>query len=70
MKRLPPLRGFAAVHPKHGLLWSIYGKRYDAQSDAAFAHTDRNGISMPDDWKAARKAGWRVVPVILKRRAL
>lgn len=62
-----PVKGWAPRDPE-GQLYACVGTRSDAMDRAAFAFTGWGTIKLPRDWRRAYRAGWRVVPVIMKER--
>lgn len=60
-------KGWSALNPE-GQLHSFVENRSYAISEAAFAFTGKNCIDMPKDWRRAYRAGWRVVPVVLRKQ--
>lgn len=60
-------KGWSALDPE-GQLHSFVSSRSNAIAAATFAFTGKQCISMPADWRKAYRAGWRVVPVVLRKQ--
>lgn len=58
-------RGFTFRDPKGNIDFRVHWSVEEAQSQAAFDWSPRCGITLPDDWNSAYKAGYRIVPVAL-----